>query len=642
MSNKHSINPDLAALQVKYVSLPPGAGKTTAAIEMMRQHLTGDLKLAKTPKYIFYVAATVELLNQTAQRLQKAVRSKKLRSKIRIAYHDPKDKDRLSVQQQVPNILGGRTNDGKSSQPFTSGSILFITHEAFLMLSQSYNRMYAHTLVVFDEARKWADMESPIVMDDGAVEFFDKLFIVKPKGRAHAVGCISEIEATKFPENKKVEALQGCGKKAARSFKALDELHTALSRHPDAPMRMRVYAFFEKGKGNSAGSTILIQVKLPSFPFIGFLDVFILSADFTTSQMFYFFEDEGTRVLNNSQWFMDTFHPDGYKKVVRRATERYDYVDIVALNTDPEPPAISKYKMGGLMIPRSRLVKLGDLMADLDLSGGDALKAINRVRHPLKYTPSSDDKRLVSALRKMGAQTDMLKWFVAASHRVVRAWRKRNPSSKPALMFLNKDFKDKMDVDPSLFHQLNHAETVGDNRWHESNAVVFLAAINPKPKLDILLRARLGHLGYDPKEDFIVDKVIQATGRGNIRTHGIKNRMLIVVPTEGLAQRVGARLNERSTYHSNVTERLGNLVSWNNNMFASMSLEEDDPEKAARLARRRAPKREKRKMTSSEKLKERSLYKAAYRAKEAGDLKTYSKLESQRDALRFVVPRSLK
>src|SRR6478736_6549527 len=112
-TNKPHISADLAELQVKYVSLPPGAGKTTAAIEMMRRHLNRELKLPKIPKYIFYVAATVELLTQTSRNLRKVV-GKKLQVNIRIAYADKRDT--ITVQQQVSNILSGLTNSGKDAQ----------------------------------------------------------------------------------------------------------------------------------------------------------------------------------------------------------------------------------------------------------------------------------------------------------------------------------------------------------------------------------------------------------------------------------------------------------------------------------------------------------------------------------------------
>jgi hypothetical protein len=633
-----TLSAGLAQLQVKYVSLPPGAGKTTAAIEMMRQHLERKLSLPKIPKYVFYVAATQLLLMQTATNLRKTVKSR-LRENIRIAYSEAGDP--TTVQEQVQNILAGLSNSGSKKQPFPEGSILFMTHEAFLMLSQSHLEMYSETLVIFDEARKWADMVSPVVMDDGTQDFFDRLFTVRPMRSVNDAAGISEIIAKKIPENQKMKALEGCGKKAARAFRALDELHRSLNLRDDAPSRMRVYAFFEKMRGRtSRGDTVLIQVKLPSFPFIGFLDVFILSADFTTSQMYCFFKDEGTRVLNRSQWFMDTFHPDGYEKSVRRATKRYDKVDLVALTTDQTPPAIGKYQTGGLMIPRNKLVDLGKLINSWGLKGGDVLKVISRVRNPMKNSPSKRDYEIVDALTKMGAQTDTLSWLIKASHRVVRAWRKKNPSTEPALMFLNKDFQDRADVERGLFERLNHAKTVGDNSWSSSNAVVFLAAINPDPHMARLLKARLGHLGYDPKEDFIVDRVIQATGRGNIRTHGIKDRMLIVVPTEGLAQRVAERLEERPKYHIEITEKLGNYVSWNSNLLASLMLQATDPVKAERALKDRQyrdpNKRKKRVLTPEERKKERAIYRAAYRAKLDGDIELHDKLEAERDALRFI------
>lgn len=292
------------------------------------------------------------------------------------------------------------------------------------------------------------------------------------------------------------------------------------------------------------------------------------------------------------------------------------------------------------MVPRHKLIDLGKLIDSFGLTGSDVLKVIGRVRNSMKNSPSKRDHEIVDSLNRLGAQTDMLSWLVKASHRVVRAWRKKNPSTEPALMFLNKDFQDRDDVSRKLFERLNHAKTVGDNSWSSSNAVVFLAAINPDPHMARLLRARLGHLGYDPKEDFIVDKVIQATGRGNIRTHGIRDRMLIVVPTEGLAQRVAERLDERPEYHIEITEKLGNYVSWSKNLLVSLTLQATDPIKAERALRdrkiRQSPRRKKRDMTTSEKKKERALYQAAYRAKQEGDIKLHAHLEAERDALRFV------
>lgn len=61
---------------------------------------------------------------------------------------------------------------------------------------------------------------------------------------------------------------------------------------------------------------------------------------------------------------------------------------------------------------------------------------------------------------------------------------------------------------------------------------------------------------------------------------------------------------------------------------------------AARSKRRRTTKpkkvkRVKRTLSPEEKLKERALYQAAYRAKKNGDLELYAELEAKRDALRF-------
>lgn len=633
-------------LSISYVSLAPGAGKTNAAIEMMRLHMKGDLEMKRVPKYIFYVSATTLLLKQTASSLFRKIQAKKstrkLTPNLRIAYS--KKGDKVTVQEQVQNILNGRSNDGETKQEFIEGSVLFITHEAFLMLGPNHAELFQDALVLFDEARKWAEMVAPIYMDDGALDFFKKLFVRVPMGASAEQKHLTEIVARDFPENKKVKALQGCGKAAAKAFKALDELHSALNV-PEGTARMRAYAFFEKSRSKSSvADTVLIQVKLPSFPFVGFSDVFILSADFKTSQMYCFLKDEGTKVLNKSQWFMNTFSKDGYAKAMRRATDRYAYIDIVALNLDASPPAINRYQRGGLMIPRHRLKALGELLDSLELSTADVTALIGRIRDPLSNPPSVKDKQIYRTLKKMGAEMEMLKWMVDKSHIVVRAWRQENPCKHKALLFLNKDFEN-MEASDKLFQKLNHAETVGDNSWRESNAVVFLAAVNPNPHMSRLLNARLGHLGYDPHEDFIVDRVIQATGRGNIRTHGIEDRMLIVVPTANLAQRVAERMNEDPQVLNDVTEDLGDMISWSHSLYRTVSTQdardaraqEKEQKREAREAKKAAKpkKRIKRALTADEKKRERALYQRASRAKLAGDLKLHAKLEAERDALRF-------
>lgn len=56
-------------ITVNYVSGVPGLGKTRAAIDFMRRHIEGGLA-GKDVGYLFYVAPTVDLLNQTIKNLK--------------------------------------------------------------------------------------------------------------------------------------------------------------------------------------------------------------------------------------------------------------------------------------------------------------------------------------------------------------------------------------------------------------------------------------------------------------------------------------------------------------------------------------------------------------------------------------------
>jgi hypothetical protein len=278
-------------------------------------------------------------------------------------------------------------------------------------------------------------------------------------------------------------------------------------------------------------------------------------------------------------------------------------------------------------------------MAHWGMTGTQVMEAIGRVRNPAKNPPSDIDKGIYKILTDLGAQTEMLDWMVEKSQLVVKAWRKKHPCDRRALMFLNNEFQDRAEIDEEVFRQLEHAKTVGDNRHRASNAVVFLVSLNPNQRLKTLLEARIGHLGYNVEDDFVIDRLIQASGRGNIRVAGIKDRMLIVVSTEKLATSLMSRMNQAPSYKTGVTQKLGNYMSWDYKQYSSTKLAKENPEHAQKLKKireARKARRVKRELTAEEKRYERALYQKALRARYSGNMELHDKIEAERDALRFV------
>ncbi|QRE00084.1 hypothetical protein [Burkholderia phage BCSR5] len=609
----------LSRLMVKYVSLPPGAGKTDAAIEMMKQHIQRALDLKHKPRYVFYVATTRHLLKQTAERLHKQLSTKE-RRRLRIAYSEEGSKDDDTVQEQVNNILAGRTNDGKKKQAWEEGCVLFMTHKAFLALS-NHKDIIKDTVVLFDESRKWADMLGKVQLDAPAQEYFDRLFKTTPlKVGKEVYHGIHVLHARVFPENKKVSSLQG--KKAAYAFRLLDELHQSILPDDDKIVRTQAYAFFEGDSENRR----MIQVSLPSHPFSGFQDVYILSADFETSQMFHFLEMEGNTPTDASKWFMNKFSKEGYRVRLNEATSRYDYLTIAPLLADDRVPALGKYLNGGCILPLENLTLLGDYMKVNGISTKDLMTAIKRVKDPLKGKPSAAQRELVKLLHGWGGNTDMLGWLVARSTEVVAKWHKKHPCKHRALMFLNHKFRDEYDLDET-FKQLNHGKAEGDNRFRDSNAVVFLPAINPNPHLARLLNALLGPFGYDADEDFIVDKSVQCIGRGNIRIPNIKKPMLAVVPTLGLASRLQRRYKGFPTLTTDAMDVFGCYQSWDFKTYTSIRAQ----------ARKKAEKelKPKRKIRPDEiKSKLKALNARAYRARQKGDEALAKEYEAEMESIR--------
>ncbi|MDN3120642.1 DEAD/DEAH box helicase, partial [Enterococcus faecalis] len=122
-------------ITVNYVSGVPGLGKTRAAIDFMRRHIEGGLA-GKDVGYLFYVAPTVDLLNQTIKNL-KALLDPALHVMIRAEYSiegEQYNKKLGTVDTRIRAVLNDNRVGGKGVLPFCEGSILFMTHSSFIKL----------------------------------------------------------------------------------------------------------------------------------------------------------------------------------------------------------------------------------------------------------------------------------------------------------------------------------------------------------------------------------------------------------------------------------------------------------------------------------------------------------------------------
>ena len=190
-------------MNLNYISVPPGTGKTTAALAYIADHVRRGMA-EKEPGYVFYVAPTVDLLRQSYTNLANL-----LPNDDTLFMATSGGKTDRTVADKIAGILNGSNQYAK---PFVPGSVLFITHAAFLGLRD--NAKFAHTTVFFDESRKWVDSPKRVDLSNGGKEAFENLFKSAPIGDGQISEMIPRIQTT--PTRLRISELEALHKIATQ------------------------------------------------------------------------------------------------------------------------------------------------------------------------------------------------------------------------------------------------------------------------------------------------------------------------------------------------------------------------------------------------------------------------------------------
>lgn len=600
-------------LTVNYVDAPPGTGKTRACIEMMRRHIVAGAG-GKAVGYLFYVAPTVDLLRQTIRGLRKRVPAQYHTTHIRAVQGGELRRNKDRTEHQVYNILSGREFNSLEAVPFKHGSILFLTHATFLKLKK--HKKFAHTTVVFDESRKWIERQNLKMDLPGVKNLFDALFDVRP---LQAYSGINELVAKAVSENVKSDLIST--KASAREFTKLDILHTSLSE-VDGPVRLKVYAVM-------SGKT-MIQVLLPSHPFVGFREVYILSAGFERSQMYHLFKSENCKLVSATRVFMNTYLKHGYGEAINAIGERQSRLEIVPLLEDEGVP--SKYQlMSGVIVPRANVLAMTAKKDELAIDTQSMRDVIAHLKDPLLNGGRLRDnhRKLLKEFKRLDVKHDILGWHIRAAERMARQWFAKRGQPHEGLLFVNKA-NEEVRHNKKLLSVVSIGKAEGNNGYAKSNLVVFLAAVNPEPEIVRILKTLLPD--YDPNEDYVIDKAIQCIGRGNIRNHNVNDRMLAIVSTKGMAEAIGKIMNYAPIIRYDITEHLGSYVTWSANLASAEKAKE---EKGSKEARRAQGNRNNQKNYRSNPLNRRLANLRAMRskAKKAGNTEVFEKTQLEIEQL---------
>lgn len=551
-------------LTVNFVSAPPGLGKTRAAVEFMRKHVeAGHAK--KKPGYILYVAPTKKLLEQTVKSVQRVLPESQ-HSFLHYIASGSDSSTNDNVMSIVNSVLNWKKGNGLYvGNPYKHGSIMFITHATFLQLRS--HSTFEHTTVLFDEARKWVTMTDKIEFNATVKHLLDKLFVTRRLNGTNIFE-VAVNEEVKPSERKALIKAMG-PKKYVLQVKQL--LHDIDPERANG--RMKVFGAMKTG---AKGKRQFMRITLPSYPFQGFKSVYILSADFEDSQMFYLMEKEAAGTVRNVTipFIDDQLGTGFYANANAKILENYSRVTIVPLLNTSSMPSKSM-NTNNLLVPREHITSIKAELDAQNLTSRDLKTFSEFLRNPGKNNRAKAGpklQRLHKKLKEANFKLDPLAWQLEMSEKLVSRFRKLHKCKDKALLLMNKGPLEDVEVNEKLFRKFSTGRVEGRNDFIGTNAVVFLAGVNPDPVMRSLMQAYMPE--YDPQQDYVVAKTIQSLGRGNMRNHESKDAMLAIVPTLGLAKMIHKRMNHFPILDHETMETLGNYAEWSVNNARSEEAKE--------------------------------------------------------------------
>ncbi|WP_261537134.1 hypothetical protein [Burkholderia multivorans] len=554
---------------ISFVAAPPGARKTTAALNYIADHVRRGFD-GEAVGFIFYVVPTVKLLQQSQNNLAKLITPDQYKDHVRAitsgGIHS------RAVSDRIHAALDGKALNGMSALPFVEGSVIFMTHQGFLGLKD--HELFARTTVVFDESRKWVSTVKRLRLPKGADALFDGLF----EQEKFKDSQFSILRPKDVPPNQRAALITNDA--SGEAYAELAAMHKVLTKRCDGHERVQLFSL----KDESKDYIRVTSIEMPSNPFRGFKDVIILSADFETSQMYHLLRYEEIQPKNITEKFMNQWLGGTYHKCLQSIEERHSNVTILPLIDSKRMPSKNQHDKG-ILIKRAHLVDLKAKMAALDVNTPmlQAVVEYERKKGSVDYLLNTQGIELRTALREYKAEFDIIQWMLDRSMEESAKWWNKHGKPANGVAMLNNDAAQRgYSANPNSFDTLSIGEIEGRNEFAKSNVVCFLASINPDPIVSRLLNTMLGATGYDADEDYVVDKCIQAIGRGNVRDHQSHAEMLAIVPTSGLAERLKERMKLCPTIDLSVIKSKG-MTYWNFN--EALSEEEREP-KSKQTARR--------------------------------------------------------
>ena len=527
--------------KIFYIDALPGSGKThTARMEMKND--VGSIH--------FYVAPTHALANQTFRDLiDDGVTVRRL-------WKIGDNEDRYSLSNGLEKRVKG-TPDGTSAavsqliMDASAGAIVIMTHQAFVQLPKLTESR--NIRVFFDEARKF-------VLSNGDIEFdgtSDKKYLRTLLKRFSEClpGSKTQQRRMVFRKVYIPETFEDTGDGIHRSTIAIAKslsgtstnrkqysaILTWITNCRDPRMEMYVATRMlddEWVPVTSKEKMTLHQVVVPSRMFSGFKSVLLMSAYFTTSQMYHLLNDANEVSLVNLYPTL----PLAMLERERRIKDRFSYARLIPLMHDTNKVTRTRLD-NDVLVPAEYLENMLNVAHRLEVTSRDIK------RFKTGKVSGSDDKacKFMRMVDRCGGAKELIDWYYESASKIVE--HLGNRVKHPPLLVTNNDSRydrtrkfsklKKRAAADGVFHVMT-SSSHGFNHFDKRNAIAYFSAINPTPEISKLFRTILRR--YDPDEDYAADSCIQAITRTSVRVPTATDKVYIILPDMGLAQMARSKM----------------------------------------------------------------------------------------------------
>lgn len=566
-------------LLLEYVSGHPGLGKTQASIDYMVQHLTNPEKssiLIYTPPLVCIIE---EVYEQLLNRFPSTKKARALASSYLVPlYGKPSSPEKKNyslcppgqVMQSIYIVLGRDKPDTSKStllRKMPLGSILFITHKSFRSIEPL--AAFEHIEVIFDEAEKFIDPISKVRFPSKKIKkTFLGLFDLKPAISADSPRAKKRspgYQEASVPDSLTKAALHDTLEEMQQEYRIFgNHRQESNKKHKDKPIPQtqindlirslfnpRQQTFFD----TSEQSLDVFKVTLPTHCFIGFKRAIVMASHFEDTQMYHLLVNQPNVRLRD---ITATFIPN-YQEKLEKIEARQANTYIFPLIKDKG--VLSKTHFHNPLVPQELAEETREFLHKYEIQGSDVF-----FHRTLALPPGEDEEehktlkpnhQLVAesyALENRGVIFHTLEWYVAQAALVILKARQKlklwefpqKPNSNiPLLTFNDGFYKELKAKDKALSLPFEHVDhfAKGVNKYQDSNAIAFLASINPPRELKSFFKDLLPT--YDYHSDHVGDTLVQCICRTSIRDKEATNPIIVVVANQQAAEILKNKLGGR-------------------------------------------------------------------------------------------------